>query len=271
MMFLTVLVITIPFVLTEIILVNLESYYMMVFHCIFFAIILFSIFKGGCTDPGIVPRQLGSNKNFKSISYNVVINGSLMKLNYCHTCSIFKPPRTSHCKICDNCCQRFDHHCLWLGTCVGNRNYKYFFLLITCITLDSIIEIIYSICIIVKAIKNKDEKKIKLRVFTISVLSGVSFYELMFLIFFVGKLQVIHTRLVLQNFTFYEDFKKKLKNPANNNPFYRSICQHIYRLLIALRPKSLLNGQMPRNIIVKKNNQENTNTKKKEEYIKYVK
>ena len=203
MMFLTVLVITIPFVLTEIILVNLESYYMMVFHCIFFAIILFSIFKGGCTDPGIVPRQLGSNKNFKSISYNVVINGSLMKLNYCHTCSIFKPPRTSHCKICDNCCQRFDHHCLWLGTCVGNRNYKYFFLLITCITLDSIIEIIYSICIIVKAIKNKDEKKIKLRVFTISVLSGVSFYELMFLIFFIGKLQVIHTRLVLQNFTFY--------------------------------------------------------------------
>ena len=147
---------------------------MMVFHCIFFAIILFSIFKGGCTDPGIVPRQLGSNKNFKSISYNVVINGSLMKLNYCHTCSIFKPPRTSHCKICDNCCQRFDHHCLWLGTCVGNRNYKYFFLLITCITLDSIIEIIYSICIIVKAIKDKDEKKIKHRVFTISVLSGVS-------------------------------------------------------------------------------------------------
>ena len=73
MMFLTVLVITIPFVLTEIILVNLKSYYMMVFHCIFFAIILFSIFKGGCTDPGIVPRQLGSNKNFKSISYNVVI------------------------------------------------------------------------------------------------------------------------------------------------------------------------------------------------------
>ena len=270
MMFLTLLVTTIPFVLTEIILVNIESYYMMAFHCLFFAIIIFSIFKGGCTDPGIIPRQVGSNIGFKSISYNVVINGSLMKLKYCNTCSIFKPPRTSHCKVCDNCCQRFDHHCIWLGTCVGNRNYKYFFLLITFITLDIIIEIIYSICIIVKTIKDKDGKKIKHRIFTISVLSGVSLYELLFLIFFVGKLQILHTRLVLQNFTFYEDFKKKLKNPANNNPFYRSIWQHIYRLLLSLRPKSLLNGQMQRNNIVKSNNQEN-NSNNMKEYIKYIK
>jgi palmitoyltransferase ZDHHC9/14/18 len=271
MMFLTVLVITVPFVLTEIILVNIESYIMMAFHCLFFALIIFSIFKGGCTDPGIIPRQIGSNiSNFKSISYNVVINGSLMKINYCNTCSIFKPPRTSHCKACDNCCQRFDHHCLWLGTCVGNRNYKYFFLLITCITIDIIIEIIYSICIIVKAIKDKDEKKIKLRVFTISVLSGVSLYELLFLIFFVGKLQFIHTRLVFQNFTFYEDFKKKLKNPAKNNPFYKNIWQHIYRLLLSLRPKSLLNGQTPRNLIVKTKSQD-TSVKNGTEYTKYIK
>ena len=256
MMFVSLLLIAIPFVLIEIVLVNLESYYMMFFHIIFFAVSIFSIFKGGCTDPGIIPRQPGSNMRIKAINYNVVINGSLMRLSYCNTCSIFKPPRASHCSTCDNCCQRFDHHCLWLGNCVGKRNYKYFFLLITFITLNCIVEIIYNICIVVKAIKDKDGKRIKNRIFTISVLSGCSLYALLFLIFFIGKLQIVHTRLLIQNFTFYEDFKKKLKNPAKTNPFYKNIWQHIYRLILSFTSKSLLNGIIHRSQIINCNNGE---------------
>lgn len=47
-------------------------------------------------------------------------------LRYCTVCEIWQPVRTKHCDKCRKCIPRFDHHCFWIGTCVGARNHRFF-------------------------------------------------------------------------------------------------------------------------------------------------
>lgn len=47
-----------------------------------------------------------------------------------HGCIFEVAPKTRHCRKCDKCVAGFDHHCLWLNTCIGTRNYGRWLLLL---------------------------------------------------------------------------------------------------------------------------------------------
>ena len=47
---------------------------------------------------------------------------------FCKKCQARKPDRAHHCSTCGRCRLKMDHHCPWLATCVGLRNYKAFLL-----------------------------------------------------------------------------------------------------------------------------------------------
>lgn len=57
---------------------------------------------------------------------------------------IFRPRRAVHCSICDACVEHLDHHCPFISTCVGRRNYIWFFLFIHACWADCVFLIVIS-------------------------------------------------------------------------------------------------------------------------------
>lgn len=49
---------------------------------------------------------------------------------FCRVCRVFQPMRSKHCLQCRRCVRRFDHHCPYLGTCVGEQNHRWFILML---------------------------------------------------------------------------------------------------------------------------------------------
>jgi len=212
--------------------------YQIIISFFIYIIEIIMMILGGCTDPGILPRHpndLYYNTNRPLL--HTVLNGNKIILAFCYSCSMYRPPRTSHCSVCDNCVERFDHHCLWLGTCIGKRNYRYFF----CLLISLFINLLFQICSGIYYIANQSMKlknKEKNSLFLVIAYSAIVAYDILFVACFLGKLLVVHLYLVFTSITFYEMVKKKL-SIYPTNPFRKYPYDVFKKIIFSLPDKSL--------------------------------
>lgn len=73
-------------------------------------------------------RAMYEERMYDKTVYLMNVKNLFYKMRFCRTCLIYRAPRVSHCSDCNICVERFDHHCPWVGICIGKKNYKYCFL-----------------------------------------------------------------------------------------------------------------------------------------------
>ncbi|CAD8052290.1 unnamed protein product [Paramecium sonneborni] len=205
-----------------------------------------------CMDPGIIPKirseyemdeeLLKVPQKYAKTDYRFIVDSKMFiikahqfKLKYCATCAIYRPARASHCPSCDNCVVRFDHHCPWIGQCIGRRNYVYFYFFIMSVSFKLIF--VFGTCLsyIVDESKKRSEfmdtsDAISETLAQNPVSIILVIYSFGFSCFVVG-LWLFHSYLVLNNLTTNEYLKKHWQIDSKN-PFRRqNILKNIVHVL----------------------------------------
>ncbi|KAK3369325.1 hypothetical protein B0T24DRAFT_359067 [Lasiosphaeria ovina] len=78
-------------------------------------------------DPGFVPKLNGIAEQ-KAVIDELIQTWRFDESNFCVTCMIRTPLRSKHCRRCQRCVAKHDHHCPWVYNCIGVNNHRHFFL-----------------------------------------------------------------------------------------------------------------------------------------------
>eukprot|EP01120_Amphizonella_sp_Union-15-10_P011803 TRINITY_DN5103_c0_g1_i1.p1 TRINITY_DN5103_c0_g1~~TRINITY_DN5103_c0_g1_i1.p1 ORF type:complete len:298 (-),score=15.30 TRINITY_DN5103_c0_g1_i1:38-931(-) len=196
----------------------------------------------GFTDPGILPRKTEDSRQSgetespqsttKPTQKDIQVNGQLLSISFCETCKIWRPPRASHCSFCNNCIQNFDHHCPWIGNCVGKRNYRFFYLFVISVCFNCLYILGITVMHLVLLGKHSDVKGFHAFTYSIShapvslALAILAFFSIWSIIGLAG----FHSYLICLGRTTYEELKNIWDSPRDS-PYYRGCCGNLAHAL----------------------------------------
>ncbi|CAN6191355.1 unnamed protein product [Urochloa humidicola] len=213
------------------------------------------LFMTSARDPGIVPRNTRAppeadeflqGSNTPSMDWSggrtprmrfrrtkdVIVNGFTVKVKFCETCLRYRPPRSSHCSICNNCVHKFDHHCPWVGQCIGLRNYRYFFLFIATSTFLCIFVFVFAWLSVYNQMEDNGGSMwlaLRKEAYSFALIIYTSI-----VVWFVGGLTVFHLYLIGTNQTTYENFRYHYDR--KDNPYRKRIAANFAEVFFTQIP-----------------------------------
>lgn len=94
-----------------------------------FLLCSWNLFRAATLEPGFAPRATNEMDRRSTVA-SLVNEGRLNGMNYCVVCMARRPLRSKHCRHCNRCVARHDHHCPWVNNCIGVQNHRQFMVFI---------------------------------------------------------------------------------------------------------------------------------------------
>lgn len=198
---------------------------------------LLQLFLTGCKDPGVIPRQpppsMGADAPIRSLprtrEVSVPSTGRSVTVRWNDSTNFYQPPRAHHCSVNDDCIERFDHHCPWVGTTIGRRNYRNFLLFVYGSAV--MCTFVFVTCIIKielarrhvrdRGASSAEEVRQAMRESPVALaVMGIAFFGLLF----TATLGGFHAYLISTNQTTYENFRYNFD--SSNNPYNRGLMRN---------------------------------------------
>lgn len=211
-----------------------------------FAVAITSMCVTAWRDPGVIPRDLdpdppcraGEDGQYIDTSDPLAVplprivrvrNGTDLQVKWCDTCGTYRPPRCSHCRVCDNCVENIDHHCTFLNTCIGRRNYFTFFAFLIASILCACISIVFCVLHIYYLTRSPQtplpaggfgEGKSFQQALKATPLSAVVFFLSIAVLIPITTLFCYHIRLICLNRTTVEQIRINTTKAYSEKPSY---------------------------------------------------
>jgi len=185
----------------------------------------------------------GENENDSYMPESVLY----VETRFCTVCNMDQPVRTKHCRECDRCVTLHDHHCPWLGVCVGEKNrfYFYWYLVSQCV------QIWWADVMVVSSFESPDSvlEWVFRNGLRVGILVILAFFTLM-----VSCLVSFHTYIAMKNLTTWEivswDRISYLKNWPKKlgSPFSKGFFGNLYQYCCEPLPKAYRVWDLPSHV-----------------------